>query len=148
MSTNDRILLDSIIQDKRAQIASDMAEDDFFELFLAEQLLWDHDLSWDELQAGLTGGADDGGMDAIYIFCNGTLLDSSTDLSISPRGSATFELIIIQAKRSPGFTETAIEKISTSLLKLLDLNENLEDIRILYNADTLACFDRVERSRL
>jgi len=142
MSINDRVLLDSIVKDKHSQIAPDMAEDDFFELFLAEQLLWEHDLSWDELQSGLTGGGDDGGMDAIYIFCNGRLLDADVDLSLPVKASATFELIIIQAKRSPSFGEAAIEKLSASLLRLLNLDKDLKDMRSLYNSDVISWFDR------
>jgi len=33
-----------------------MREDEFFELFLAEQLLWAKDLSWEELIDGIIGG--------------------------------------------------------------------------------------------
>lgn len=142
VSTNDRVLLDSILKDQHAQIAPDIAEDDFFELFLAEQLLWEHDLSWEELQSGLAGGGDDGGMDAIYIFCNGRLLDADIDLSVPVKNSAAFELIIIQAKRSPSFSETAIEKLSSSLLRLLDLDKDLSEMRSLYNPDVIAWFDR------
>jgi hypothetical protein len=146
MSTNDRVLLDTIVADKRMQIAPDVAEDDFFELFLAEQLLWDHDLSWDELQSGLIGGGDDGGMDGIYIFCNGGLLDVNGDPLANARTATNFELIIIQAKRTPSFSETSVDKLSSSLLRLLDLGTDLHELQNLYNADVLAWFDNFRKS--
>ena len=142
MSTNDRVLLDSIVKGKHAQVAPDIADDDFFELFLAEQILWDHNLSWEELQSGLTGGGDDGGIDAIYIFCNGHFLDVDIEPVIPVKNSAIFELIVIQAKRSPSFSETAIERLSSSLLRLLNLDQDLDELRSLYNPDVIACFDR------
>lgn len=126
------------------EIAPDMPEDDFFELFLAEQILWDHDLSWEELQAGITGGGDDGGMDAIYIFGNNSLLGAEADYQVT-KISASFELAIIQAKRGPSFTETAVDKIRTSLLRLLDLNQPLGTASTLYNAETLAVFERFRK---
>ena len=74
-----------------------MAADKFFELFLAEQLLWARDLSWEELLDGIIGGGNDGGIDALYVFYNGILLASDT-LAPESRGVAQFDLYIIQAK--------------------------------------------------
>lgn len=130
-----------MVESKRDEVAADMAEDSFFELFVAEQLVWEHDLSWEELETGITGGGNDGGMDAIYAFGNDVLLDEGSDCQTS-KTSASFELIIIQAKRSPSFTETAVDKIRDSLLRLLDLNQPLEDASTLYNSETIGWFRR------
>jgi hypothetical protein len=140
MSVNDRVLLDSILKSKREDIAPEMRDDDFFELFLAEQLLWDRDLSWDELRTGLIGGGDDGGLDAVYIFCKGDILSAGSDIR-GPRNSAAFELVLIQAKTSQSFTETAVEKIHATLARLLDFDKPIEDSSALFNAQLIAWFE-------
>lgn len=139
MSANDRVLLDNVLKARRAEIAPDMGEDDFFELFLAEQLMWDRNLSWDEIQTGIIGGQDDGGLDGVYVFCNGDLLSPDAELS-GPRSSAIFELVIIQAKTSPGFSEVAVQKIQSTLRNMLDFNKPIEDSAVLYNTQLIAWF--------
>ena len=74
MSANDRALLDLFLEDRRPKIAPDMSREDFFELFVAEQVVWDHNLSWEELQDGVVDGGDDGGIDCVFGFLNGELL--------------------------------------------------------------------------
>jgi hypothetical protein len=127
MSTNDRVLLDGILSSRRASIAPEMAEDKFFELFLAEQLLWAKNLSWEELLDGVIGGGGDGGIDAVYIFYNGILL-TSDDLPPESRGTASFELFVIQAKRTAGFSETTVDKLRNSLSDLLNFDRALDDM--------------------
>jgi hypothetical protein len=76
MSENDRVLLDGVLSRLRSESAAELREDEFFEAFLAQQIMWDKDLSWDELMSGIMGGGDDGGIDCWYTLCNGTLLTS------------------------------------------------------------------------
>lgn len=139
VSDNDRVLLDAILAERREQLAPEMGESEFFELYLVQQLLFDRDLSWDELLAGITGGSDDGGIDAAYAFFNGQLLSSDTRHDKSP--AAAYELHIFQAKRSTGFEETAVDKLGSSLRKLLDLSQSVEPA-VGYNQELIAIFSR------
>ena len=144
-SLNDRVLIDSIIQQKHSELAPELPDDKFFELFVAEHLLWDRDLSWEELENGIAGGGDDGGIDAIYIFRDGKLLAVDEDAEES-RAAPRFELIVIQSKRTPSFSESAIDKLQVSLPKLLDLTTPLQELTSLYNEDVIAWFDRFRKS--
>ncbi len=48
MSNNDLLLLDKLLEQRRDDIGEGMADDEFFELFSAEQVLKDDDLSYEE----------------------------------------------------------------------------------------------------
>ncbi|MGH8028157.1 MAG: hypothetical protein ACREO0_15675, partial [Pseudoxanthomonas sp.] len=74
MANNDQLLLDKIVEDQRIHRAPTTSYADFFEQYVAEQLLKDFDLSDDEIESGLTGGGHDGGIDAIYTIANGELV--------------------------------------------------------------------------
>jgi hypothetical protein len=141
MSVNDRVLLDSAFEAKHKDVAPEMRKDDFFELFLAEQLLWERELSWEELLTGVTGGSDDGGLDAIYIFCNDDLLIPDAEIR-KFKTSAAFEIVVIQAKTSASFSEVAVEKMQATLMRLLDLNKPIKNFTTLYNAHTISLFEQ------
>src|SRR5690348_6626554 len=136
MSENDRILLDGVLARLRAESAADLREDEFFEVFLAQQVMWDKDLSWDELMAGVMGGGGDGGIDCFYVLCNGTLL-SAENAAITLRGAVKFELYILQAKRSPSFSETAIDKLRATLSEIFDLAKDPDDFSVSYNDELI-----------
>jgi hypothetical protein len=135
VTANDRVLLDSILVERRAAIAPDMREDDFFEFFVAEQLLLERDLAWEEVLSGICGGGGDGGIDALYVFFNGQLTSPGTATRTST--TAAIELVVIQAKRSPGFDESSIQKLESSLSRLLDLEQPLDDLSDVFNTDVI-----------
>src|SRR6266699_2083353 len=68
----------------------------------------------------------DGGIDALYIFYNDILLSEGSSPQ-EARSTAHFELFAIQAKRSAGFGETAIDKFRNSLSELFDFDYDLTD---------------------
>lgn len=74
MVTNDRILLDQILDQGLAQVDPGTTPNSYFEFFTAEQILKDFDLSADEIESGLVGDGGDGGIDAIYLLVNGELV--------------------------------------------------------------------------
>ena len=53
MTSNDLILLDTILQKAHKAQSPARKPEEFFELFVAEQVLKDWDLSYDELESGL-----------------------------------------------------------------------------------------------
>jgi hypothetical protein len=136
MPSNDVIILDKILEQRHANIAPELDAPTFFELFVAEQVLKDYDLSYDELKGGRVGGGGDGGIDAIYLFANGELVQEDTDLS-SLKRQVAIDLIIIQAKGQAGFSETALDKLYAVTADLLNLAADDSALARVYNADLL-----------
>ncbi|MEO8007770.1 MAG: hypothetical protein ABI728_04530, partial [Betaproteobacteria bacterium] len=64
----------------RTDRAPNLAETEAFERFAIEQVLKDADLEDDEIQPGNFGGADDGGVDAMYFFINNRLNQDETEV--------------------------------------------------------------------
>lgn len=118
-----------------------MPPDDYFELFAADQILKEYDLSADEVKAGIVDGGGDGGIDALYVFVNGQLLTEDTELSDVKR-DAILKLICIQAKNKPGFNEEALNALRSSAEQLLDLSSSLEALTTVYNESLLKIIRR------
>ncbi len=132
MSSNDIILLDSTLEQKKRQISGSLSESDFFELFTFEQVLKNYDLSYDELLSGKVGTGGDGGIDGFFTFVNGELSDEDTDFSEFKR-SPVIETFIIQAKRSPSFSEIAVERVDGTATDIFNLQNDLQDFKSVYN---------------
>jgi len=81
MKSNDVIILDETLEQKRLELAPDLTPSDYFEIFTAEQILKDFDLSYDEIASGIVGGGNDGGIDGLYLLVNGDLIQEDTDVS-------------------------------------------------------------------
>jgi hypothetical protein len=73
MASNDRIILDEVLKQRKSEVDPSASASSYFELFTAEQVLKDFDLSYDEIDSGIVGDGGDGGIDAIYLFVNGEL---------------------------------------------------------------------------
>jgi hypothetical protein len=142
-SNNEQVLLRELLTRQRQQRAADSDEAEFFEVFVVEQHLKDRTLSYEELSDGMTDGGGDGGIDAMYTFVNGVLIQEDTDLSIF-RSDVTIEAAIFQAKT--GFTEAAVMKIAATLADLLDLDTDLNSKRATYNELILARFSILHRT--
>jgi AIPR protein len=104
----------------RKERAPDMGADKAFELYAVEQVLRDADLTDEEIDAGLVGGSDDGGIDGIYFFVNRTLIQDETEV---PDPALSADLVIIQAKNHNGFSEDVVEKIGTFTRDLFDYSK-------------------------
>lgn len=139
--SNDKIILDQILDAKRTHLAPSATPSDFFEVFTAEQVLKDFDLSYDEIESGIVGGGDDGGIDGLFVFVNGDLVQEDTDFSVV-RKSVAIDLVITQAKTSVGFTESAIDKFVAVSEDLLDLSKPIASFASVYNAELRAGMDR------
>ncbi|MCG0239017.1 MAG: AIPR family protein [Firmicutes bacterium] len=139
MPSNDQILLEHLLQQRKAEIAPEMSDNDFFELFVCEQILKQYDLSYDEIESGIVGGPGDGGIDAVYVFVNGQLVVDDTDVSHLKR-DITINLTVVQAKNTGGFPESALDRLITTTSELLDFSQNLSRLRSHYNSDVVAAF--------
>jgi hypothetical protein len=145
MSSNDRIMLDTILKQKKQEIASSFSESDYFEIFTAEQILKDFDLSYDEIQTGTIGGSGDGGIDSAYLFVNGDLILEDTELE-GFKKDIVIEVVFIQSKITTGFSEESINKFVATTGELLDLSKEIKEFNSVYNKDlleTIALFRKV-----
>jgi len=134
MSANDRILLDKILEQRRQEESPELPADQYFELFTANQILKDFDLSYDEIESGIVGSGGDGGIDSAYIFVNGELLTEDSDLS-TRRKNIEIELTLIQSKTSPSFTEDQMDKFHATTEDLLDLSKPIDAVKSVYNEE-------------
>ncbi len=100
--------------------APDLSMSAAFERFCVELILRDSDLSDEEITFGLTGGEDDGGVDAAYFFVDRQLILEETKL---PTSVSSASLWIIQAKNEKGFGENAILKMQSFMDDLLEFSK-------------------------
>lgn len=136
MSSNQQIILDTLLEQKRIELEPTSNSDDFFEFFVTEQLLKDAELSYDEIEQGIVDNGGDGGIDTIYTFVNSDLVQKDTDL-IEGKRNSIIEINLIQAKNTLSFGETAVEKFISSAQDLFDFSKSINSLRTVYNADLL-----------
>lgn len=139
MADNSQQLLDDVLKQQREELAPSLSEQDYFEVFCAEQLLKDYDLSYDDVQAGIVDGEHDGGIDSAYAFVNGELVYE--DFDISPfKKDVRIDLHIIQSKTSGGFSEIPVNKLISVTRHLLKLDEDYSKLT-QYNDAVKAALD-------
>jgi len=100
--------------------------------FVAKHYLRAYRPSHDDLLAGIVDGTNDGGLDGIYIFVNGYCLRDDTDLTALGR-RVQLDLILIQAKNTKGFSESAIDKLIVHLPELLDFTRDEKALAKRFN---------------
>ncbi len=133
MSANDRIILDEILKQRQQEVDPNLAQSEFFELFTAEQILKDHDFSYDEIDSGLVDDGGDGGIDGYYLLVNGELVQEDSDYSYL-RKNIDVELVLIQSKMGGGFQETPVERFISVSDDILDLSKSLSELETVYNS--------------
>jgi hypothetical protein len=106
-----------------------------FEYYCIDQFLRPFDLSDSQLKTGLIGGPKDGGVDALYMFVNGELVDAETELD--PRTPNTIKLLILQVKEGDGFSPVAIDKLNFFSDDLLELTRKKADYHQAYRPDLI-----------
>jgi hypothetical protein len=132
VTTNDQIILDQVLQQKRQESAPTLSPSEFFEVFVAEQVLKDYDLSYEELEDGIIGNGGDGGVDAMYVFANGELVREDFDYSHLKRG-VELDVVLIQAKTTAGFGEPALDRLNGVFGDLFNLAHALDAYKAVYN---------------
>lgn len=139
MADNELILLEQYIADWHKSQDEPVPDDRAFEVISATQVLHDYDVSADEIENGVIGGGNDGAVDAVYTFLGSQLLaeDSEAlqdDFAANKLAIGTsLTLILVQAKRTPSFSETAVDLVSNSTARLLDLGADLDELSVLYS---------------
>lgn len=141
--TNDQVLLEQVVKQKHKEFAPDMGYTDFFEYFVAEQILKDFNLDFESLREGITGNGQDGGVDGFFFFVDDELCRESFDIS-KVRKSATVTIFIIQSKTAKKFEEAALIKLGNFIEKLTDLTIENQEIKDIYNPDLVEIFKRFQ----
>ncbi|WJM84817.1 AIPR family protein [Dickeya chrysanthemi] len=131
--TNDQIILEQILKDKKSELGIDIKDSEFFELYSASEILKDYDVTYDDIEYGIVGNGGDGGIDSIFTFVNGELQKEDTQLNTQMRKNH-IELVIIQSKISPNFKEDAIIKFRETIQDLFDFGNELDKFKQRYNA--------------
>lgn len=143
MASNELVLIDNAFADWRKGLESSVPDDRAFEIFACTHVLRDLDLSADEIDRGVIGGSNDAAIDGVYVLLGDTLLvEDSAELSSDYETAriakdTPLTLHLVQAKRSTSFSETAIDKVSNSTRRLLDLGESPKDLAELYSPEVL-----------
>lgn len=132
MANNDQIILDQIIDEQRKSRFPSASKSDFFEIYVAEQVLKDFDLSDDEVESGLVGNGGDGGIDGIYTFANGELVQEDFDYEPLKK-NVLIEVVIIQSKTSESFGEDSMNKFIAVTGNMFNLARPLNDFKTVYN---------------
>ncbi len=143
MPGNELVLVDQAISEEQQSRDAPLPDDKAFEYFACEQVLQDYELSQEELEYGLIGGSQDGALDGIYVFLGDLLISEDSELVSDDSVPTKYErglklsLELVQAKRQTSFTETAIDVVSSSLGRLLDMNEEDADLLLLYSSEVV-----------
>ncbi len=136
--SNDRFLITSILSTTKETIAPELTESQYFEYFCSSEILKDFDLSHEEILAGIIGSSLDGGIDSIYLLLNGELVREDSEIdAISRKKNNEISMHIIQAKKTSGFEEEAINKFCASIEELFDFSRELTEFYKVYNLDVL-----------
>ena len=128
--SNSILLLETLIEEKRKEVASNLSIQDFFEIFSVENILKDKDLSYDDIVSGVVDGGDDGGIDSIYLFVNDEIISEKTDNYSDYKKGVNIEIFAFQTKFSPTFKENAVEKFNRTINDLLDFSLDIEKISV------------------
>jgi hypothetical protein len=134
MSESKLTILTEVLKQKKVEIAPTLSDDEFFNLFSSEQVLKDFELSYDELKNGIVEGGSDGGIDSIYTFINGELLEEDSDYT-GLKKDIVVDLIILQSKNTSGFSEEAMNKFIASAQDLLNLSNDLNALKATYKKE-------------
>lgn len=141
MESNDQVILKEVLRQKREELTDPLDESVFFELFAAEQITKDYDLSYEEIESGIVAGGNDGGIDGLFFFVNGELIREDTDLGTFHR-DVKLELYVIQAKSTSGFSDKAIQSLRSTSEELLDLSRDLTSLQEAYNSQLVSIISK------
>lgn len=138
LNANEVLLLEARLRQNRKSTYPELSEQDYFLISSVDTLLSSKDLSSRQIEDGIVDGADDGGIDAVYLFVDGQLVEDTS--SMSTGDSPQIELEIIQAKYESGFKETTLQRLLDHLPILLQL-EIEPSLRVEFNPRVLEKFD-------
>jgi hypothetical protein len=131
MSADSSYVLKNIIEKSRQQDKPGWKPDEYFELFAAQQTLELRRFNLDptEVESGIVGGGDDGGVDGFYVFVNRKFVREDTDPQIFKDQQLNFELVILQAKNTTSFEESVPQKLKDFAEQCLPMGSTLGTVQ-------------------
>jgi hypothetical protein len=141
MSNNNQILLEEVIKQEMQNFEEKVSVSSFFEFYVTSQILKSYELSYEEIEAGMTGESHDGGADSIYLFVNGDLVKEDENIKEKYKKNVDIEFIIIQAKYSNSFSEEPLLKLARLSKNLLNLEFDRSDFEGRYTDRVLSIFE-------
>ncbi len=147
MPSNQKLILDTLLGQRKAEYNDRLSDADYFEVFASEQILKDYELSLEEVEEGITGNGNDGGIDAIYVFANSDLIRLDADL-LAQKRNIQLEVVLIQSKVSSSFSESALQKFVQSAGDLFNLEKHRNELSLAYNAELLDIRDNFKKQYL
>lgn len=141
MSKNNQILLEEVVKQELENYEEKISLSDFFEFYASLQVLKDYELSFDEINSGISGESHDGGADSIYLFVNGELVKEDEDVKDKYKKNVDIEFVLIQSKFENSFNEDPLLKLSRLCRGLFDLDFNRADFEGRYNDKVLSAFE-------
>ncbi len=126
-AADSSFVLKSVIEESRKRDYPSWTADKYFELFAAQQALKMRRFNLDpiEIESGIIGGSDDGGVDGFYLFVNRKFIREDTDPAIFKDQQVHCELVILQAKNTASFDEAVPQKFKDFAETCLPLNATL-----------------------
>jgi hypothetical protein len=123
-----KLILDEVLRQHKESRAPKLSADKFFEVFSVDQILKDFDFSYDDINAGIFDGPNDGGIDWAYIVMNGSVVSMEEELTLPERGDLEIALLIGQSKNEDTFKETPIDRLKSRLEILLKLDADKAEL--------------------
>jgi AIPR protein len=108
---------------------------DPFEVFCAETLLKDYNLSDDDIMSGVIGRSLDGGCDAFFFLVGGKYVRDNAP--IPEQRGMTAQLIFMQAKYHDGFSPLQVDRFDALTDDILDLSKPETNYRRTYHSKLL-----------
>jgi hypothetical protein len=119
---NEVLLLDQRLKQNQESTYPDLPVQDYFLIDSVDTILRRKGLSNRQIEDGIVDGADDGGIDAVYLFVDGQLVEDAADTF--PRDNIEIDLEVIQAKHESGFKEVPLQLLLDHLPLLLSLDSS------------------------
>ena len=142
MAKNDVILIDGILEERVANNYPSQNIDEVFEYFAYEQLLKNYDLTKEEILSCSVDGRKDGGIDAIFIFINGHLIDDTSSFNY-PRSKAEICIEVISCKHAAEFKQAPIDALIPTVKDFFDFTKDTETIQSIYNQDVISARKKI-----
>lgn len=136
MASNDCIVLDGILSDRKTGNDEGLSDGEVFELFVFEQVLKDYALSRSRLEDGWVDGGGDGGIDGFYVIVNGYPYNGEPGFQC-PRESPHVEAWVFTCKHKDGFEQAPLESMHSTLAEFWDCARSNESLLGTYSEDLL-----------
>jgi len=149
MSANDLVFLDSNFKNWNESRGSELKKGiDPFVYYSVEQFLKPYDASDEDIASGVTDGANDGGVDAIYFILNRSTFVRD-DTAFDHKGVLRAKIVIFTIKSgNEGFRQNEVDKLYFFTDDLLDLSKPTSEMTARYHQHLIQVMDTIKRAYL